>query len=70
MNRYLFEYKYKGETYALEIPAESRIEALTKIGAIRTNGAEYRGEIAATIPASGGWLVRAFCVVANFFRSK
>lgn len=50
MRRFLFEYPYDGEQYAIEIPADNEAEALARIKAIPW--AQYKGEIFATVPAS------------------
>jgi hypothetical protein len=48
MNRYLFEYRFRGEEWALEIMAESREEAIARVQALPW--AQYKGEIQLTVP--------------------
>jgi hypothetical protein len=50
VRKFLFEYPYKGDDYALEIPAADEAEAKARLMAIPW--ARYKGEIFATIPAS------------------
>jgi hypothetical protein len=53
--QYLFEYYFEGDAYALTVVAASVEEAGRKVRRMST--AEYKGEIAATIPlrAPGWW---------------
>ncbi len=54
--QYLFEYYFEGDCYGLTVVAGSIEEAGRKVG--RMSSAEYRGEVAAIIPASPGSLWR------------
>lgn len=47
MNRYLFEYRYAGSEWGLEIIASNPEEAWERINALRW--ATYKGEVAAKI---------------------
>jgi len=54
-SRYLFEYRYDGSEWGIEITAKSPEEACERIGAL--TWARYRGEIAAKIPVPGAGLL-------------
>lgn len=57
--KFLFEYRYDGATYGLDIVASSVSEAKGKLSAMGL--ARYCGEVHATIPVPGGkWLARLF----------
>lgn len=59
MKRFLFEYRFRGETYGFEIIAADAAEAGERLKALPW--AQYKGEIFATIPATPrGWLRRLF----------
>jgi hypothetical protein len=63
--RYLFEYRYDGSEWAMEITARSPDEARERLGAL--TWARYRGEIAAKIPVPGaGFLGGIAAVWRNF----
>jgi hypothetical protein len=54
-SRYLFEYRHDGSHWGIEIVAASPQDARQRAQAI--GWAQYKGEIAANIPASGGHLL-------------
>jgi hypothetical protein len=59
MNRYLFEYRYDGATYGIDIVADSLAEAKGRLSAMGM--ARYCGEIKATVNIPGGkWLAKLF----------
>lgn len=61
-SRYLFEYRYEGSDWALEIVAKSPNEARERLGAL--TWARYRGEVAAKVAVPGAGLperIAAFC---------
>ena len=68
MKKYLFEYRYGGDLYVYEIPAETLAEAEAPRRAMQWS--KYVGELHARVPASLGWLAKAWCCVANFFGRK
>lgn len=68
MKQYLYEYEYGGSKWCFHLHAEDVDEARARLRLIAH--AKYCGEVYATIPASCGWLVKAWCAVANFFRTK
>jgi hypothetical protein len=51
-SRYLFEYRHDGAHWGIEIMASSPDDARERLKAI--SWADYKGEIAATIPVPGG----------------
>ena len=51
-NRYQFEYRHDGAHWGIEIVASSPDDARERLKAI--SWADYKGEIAATIPVPGG----------------
>lgn len=51
-NRYLFEYRHEDAHWGIEIVAASPDDARERLKAI--SWANYKGEIAATIPVPGG----------------
>lgn len=53
--RYLFEYRYEGSDWGLEIIARSPEEARERLGAL--TWARYKGEIAAKIPVPGAGFI-------------
>ena len=61
--RYLFEYRYDGSEWGLEITARSPAEARERLGALAW--ACYRGKIAARIPIPGAGLIER---ISAFFR--
>ena len=57
--KFLFEYRFDGATYGLDIAAATPAEAKAKLSAMTL--ARYCGEIKATIPVPGGnWLAKLF----------
>lgn len=57
--KFMFEYRFEGETYGLDIVAKDVDEAKRKLSAMCL--ARYEGEIFATIPVPGGnWLRKWF----------
>lgn len=60
--RYLFEYRFEGAEWGIEITAKSPEEARARMGAL--TWAHYRGEIAAKIPVPGAGLIER--VAARF----
>jgi hypothetical protein len=60
---YLFEYRYEGHIYGLEIPAQSLEEARGRISQIPF--ATYQGEVIATAPYSAGWFVKVVVWLRN-----
>lgn len=57
--KYLFEYRYNGDTYGLDIVAETPEDAKGKLSAMGL--ARYCGEIKATISVPGGnWWMKLF----------
>lgn len=53
--QYLFEYRHDGAVWAFEIAAASPEDAKARMKQI--SWAQYKGEIAATIPVPGGGLL-------------
>ncbi len=67
MKTYLFSYRYEGNQYSLEIPAENLREAKERLKVIPL--ATYDGILIAKVPAvSGGWLPSMICRISNWFR--
>lgn len=55
--KFMFEYRYEGQTYGLDIVAADEREAKARLSAMGL--ARYCGEIHLTIQVPGaGWLVR------------
>lgn len=61
---YVVEYGYRGARWGATIKAASIEDAEARIKAMGTFG-RVDGELMATIPAGGGWLVKAFVWLAN-----
>lgn len=53
---YLFEYRYDGAEWSIEIMATSRADAEQRIRAL--TWARYKGELVAKIPVPAGNLIR------------
>lgn len=53
--RFLFEYRFEGATYGVELCARDAAEARRRLSALGL--ARYRGEIHATIRVPGGGLL-------------
>jgi hypothetical protein len=53
---FLFEYRFAGAEWAITIHAADAAEAREKVKAVAW--AQYKGEVAATIPVPGGSLIR------------
>jgi hypothetical protein len=64
--RYLFEYRYEGSDWAIEIMAKSPEEARERLGAL--TWARYRGEVAAKIPVPGAGLLGGFAAFCRHFK--
>lgn len=62
---FLFEYRFDGAVYGLPVSAQSIEDARRKVSAMAL--ASYKGEIAATIPASLGGIIQR---VAKLMRSR
>jgi hypothetical protein len=68
MRKFLFEYQYLGKTYGLTIDANTLPEAVGRVEALHSGGANLCGEIKATLP---GWSLpfgSLFVRVANLFK--
>lgn len=63
---HLFEYRYKGGGYRLEMVAGSEREATERIHAAALH-AKYLGVSAGKFPAIVGWWVPAYCWLRNAF---
>lgn len=59
--RYLFEYKFDGADWGLEIKAANAAEARERLKAI--SWAQYKGEIRATIPVAPARAIRALAKI-------
>jgi hypothetical protein len=71
MKTYLYNYKYRGGRYSLEIPADSKEEADARMDAIQYGRVGYDGELVAKIPATfygTGPLVRFVTWLRNWIR--
>ena len=68
MNRYLFEYRFRGEEWGLEIMAESPEDAVARVQSLPW--AKYKGQIYLTVPAGtpSNWAKVAFasCLAVGF----
>lgn len=59
MPKYLFDYRYNGDEYGVDIEADTLSEAKARLSAM--SFARYAGEIKATIKVpGGGWLWKLF----------
>jgi hypothetical protein len=61
--RYLFEYRFNGAEWGIEIKAANPTEAHERLKALAW--AQYRGRIFATIPVTAGPLVRIVTCLRN-----
>jgi hypothetical protein len=60
---YAFEYTHEGKPWMFYIKATSHEDAEARVSKLRW--AKPVGELVATIPASAGWLGRAWCWARN-----
>lgn len=68
MKIFLFTYRFAGDRYSLELPAESEGEARRKAAELRQT-LEYEGMLGMKIPsATGSWLPRLLVRLLNFRR--
>jgi hypothetical protein len=56
VKKFLFSYRYQGDEYSFDIPAETQKEAEFRLKQMQT--AKYDGEVMATVPAELGWLAK------------
>lgn len=66
MPDFLYEYEHDGAKWCLKLWAEDIDDGRARLQ--KLPHALLLGEHKATIPAGCGWLVKAWCVVANFFK--
>jgi len=64
--RYLFEYRFDGSEWGIEIAAKSPTEARERLNAL--NWAQYKGHVFATIPIASGPFSRAAAMLRNILR--
>lgn len=60
MKTYLFDYRYRGEQYSLDLQAESDVDAIDRMEAIQRQPIGYRGELVARVPVPSFNVVGAF----------
>ena len=64
---YLVEYQFQGARWGATIKAASFDDAKARIQAMGAWG-RIQGELMMTVPAGGGWFVRAFVWFKNWSR--
>ena len=62
---HLFTYRYQDEEWSFVIPATSKEDAEARLAQMQW--ARYEGDNAFMVPASMGWLARAYVWVRNLF---
>lgn len=60
---FLFSYRHDGAEWSFEIQAKNEADARARLD--RMQFATYDGKLAATIPASAGFLARAYVFIRN-----
>ena len=68
MNTYLFSYPYNGGRFSLEIPADTKKEAVERFKMMPWG--RYEGELIAKVPAeTPDWFPELICRIANWIKS-